>query len=51
LGPDILIGKYDRNTEPETMLFQYCVRPSNDWPPEYTCDHSVKFNKVSSYNP
>src|SRR5512144_3142400 len=50
LGPDILIGKYDRNTEAETMLFQYCVRPSNDWPPEYTCDHSVKFNKVSSCN-
>ena len=48
MGPDILIGRYDRHTDPETMLFQYCVQPSNGWPPEYTCDHSVKFNNVSS---
>jgi hypothetical protein len=51
LGPDILIGKYDATAEPETMSFQYCVRPSNDWPPEYACDHSVTFTKVSSCTP
>src|SRR5215470_5923300 len=25
MGPDILIGTYDGNTDPATMVFQYCV--------------------------
>jgi hypothetical protein len=47
IGPDVLIGTYHS----ESILVQYCTRLSNDWPPEYTCAHSIKFDHVTSCRP
>ena len=47
IGPDILIGTYDS----ESLSIQYCTRLSNDWPPDYNCEHGMKFDHVTSCNP
>jgi hypothetical protein len=47
IGPDILIGRYDS----ESMEMQYCFRKSNDWPPDYDCEHSIKFDRVTNCDP
>jgi hypothetical protein len=47
IGPDIFIGTYS----PESIVAQYCTRLSNDWPPDYNCEHSIKFDHVTSCGP
>jgi len=47
IGPDILIGTYDT----ESLSIQYCTRLSNDWPPDYSCEQSIKFDHVTSCGP
>jgi hypothetical protein len=47
IGPDIFMGTYDA----ASLTLQYCTRLSNDWPPEYNCEHSIKFEHVTSCNP
>jgi hypothetical protein len=47
IGPDIFLAKYGS----ESMLVQYCTRLSNDWPPEYNCENSIKFDRVASCDP
>jgi hypothetical protein len=46
IGPDIFIGTYDS----KSIVTQY-VLVSNGWPPEYNCEHSIKFDHVASCNP
>ena len=47
IGPDIFLGRYSS----ESMLLQHCTRMTNDWPPEYNCEHSIKFDQVASCTP
>ena len=47
IGPDILIGNYNS----ESITSKYCARVSNDWPPDYDCENSIKFDHVTSCGP
>lgn len=47
IKPDIFIGTFGA----EAITVQYCTRLSNDTPPEYNCETSMTFKKVSSCKP
>ena len=47
IGPDVLIGRYSS----EKIELQYCTRMSNDWPPDYNCETSIRFDRVTSCDP
>ena len=44
VGPDIFLGRYSS----DNITVQYCMRESNDWPPDYNCENKIKFNRVPS---
>ena len=47
IGPDIFLGRYGFNN----LTIQYCARLSNDWPPDYKCENSVKLDRAPSCDP
>ena len=44
VGPDIFLGRYSS----DNITVQYCMRESNDWPPDYNCGNKIKFDRVPS---
>jgi hypothetical protein len=47
IKPEMFVGGYNA----EGVNVQYCIRLSNDWPPEYNCEHSITFKPVSTCAP
>ena len=47
IGPDIFIGNYSS----QSISTKYYTRLSNDWPPDYNCENSSKFDHVISCGP
>jgi hypothetical protein len=47
IKPELFVGTYNA----EALNVQYCVRASNDWPPEYSCGTGMTFKAVSTCEP
>ena len=47
IKPDIFIGQYSS----DALNLQYCVRMSNDWPPDYNCENRMTFKVASDCKP
>lgn len=47
IKPDFFLGSYS----PQSIFVQYCVRISNDWPPEFSCQKMAKFEPVTACDP
>lgn len=47
IKPDFFVGTYAA----EAIEVQYCMRISNDWPPEFNCETAMKFVPVAACDP
>ena len=47
IKPDFFVGSYGA----KAISVQYCVRVSNDWPPEYNCESAAAFKPVAKCPP
>jgi hypothetical protein len=47
IRPEFYVGTY----RADAIKVQYCVRTSNDWPPEYNCNNEIELKRVNSCPP